>query len=335
MISIHKAPAFILLPICLAFILSLSSIAAASTIEGFVFDQARNPLADVDIELLNENRQLRERTRTNGIGRYQFTNLADGRYYIKVLPFRLGFQDKEQEVEINSFSIRGAGIGNETRQSDFYLELKQGSLADTTTGVVFVQKVPEKAEQLYKESQKAFEDKNEQLGFDKLIGSVKEFPQYYAALNDLGKRLLVRKRYLDAASMFVRAVEANPKSSKSFYYMGLSFGNAGKDYLKAAGVAFAEAANLAPNSFEIPFEQGKLEKQLGNFTNAETFFIKANKLSEKKHPEVHMWLAQLYSDDLKDYAKAADELEMYIKLTKDDKLKKKVAELRAKASGKS
>ncbi|MDH3528022.1 MAG: carboxypeptidase regulatory-like domain-containing protein, partial [Acidobacteriota bacterium] len=183
--------------------------ASASTIEGFVFDQGRNPLIDVDVELQNENRQIRGRTRTNGIGRYQFGGLADGRYYIKVMPFKYNLKDAVEEVVVDTFSLTG-GFGNDTIQRDFNLESKRGGLADTTTGVVYAQEVPKEAQEFYKQARKSFTDKKQDEGFRTLIKAVDKYPTYFNALTLLGKHLLVRKRYLEAAAMFVRAVEVNP-----------------------------------------------------------------------------------------------------------------------------
>lgn len=315
----------------------LAGSASASTIEGFVFDQARNPLFDVDVELQNENRQIRGRTRTNGIGRYQFGGLADGRYYIRVLPFKYGLRDDTRMVEINTISVRGAGIGNQTIQEDFTLEAKKGGLGDTTTGVVYAQEVPQEAEAHFKEAQKYFSDKKSDEGFKSLIKAVEKFPTYFNALSLLGKHLLVRKRYLEAAAMFVRAVEENPKSSNAFYMMGLAFSNLGKDYYKASLVAYGKAQVLAPAAHEIPLEMGKVQIELKDFVAAEASLLKAKKLADPKVAEIHMLLAKIYSEELKQYSKAADELETYIKVSKDkdEGLKAKVEEFRAKGNTQS
>ena len=318
-------------------ILVMAGSASASTIEGFVFDQARNPLYDVDVELQNENRQIRGRTRTNGIGRYQFGGLADGRYYVRVLPFKYGLKDDTRLVELNTLSVRGAGIGNATVQEDFYLEAKRGGLADTTTGVVYAQEVPEEAERLFKDAQKSFTDKKQDEGFRTLIKAVDKYPTYFNALTLLGKHLLVRKRYLEAAAMFVRAVEVNPKSSNAFYMMGLAFSNLGKEYYKASLVAYGKAQELAPAAHEIPLEMGKVQMEMKDFVAAEASLLKAKKLADPKVPEIHMLLAKLYSEELKQYSRAADELETYIKVSKDKDagLKAKVEEFRTKGKTQS
>ncbi len=327
---------FFVIPIIAIFVFLVGvGSASASSIQGFVFDQNRNALSEVDVELLNENRQFRQRDRTNGVGRYNFTDLADGRYYVKVQPFRYNLLDETKEVQIITFNVRGEGIGNTVEQVDFFLAPKKGGLGDTETGVIFAQEVPKEALELYKAARKALGDGDKQAYVSGLVDAFKAFPQYYVVLNELGKQLLVQKRYLEAASMFIRAVEINPKSSNSFYWMGVAFSQVGKDYYKSAMVAFGKAEVLAPAAYQIPFEMGKIEKNLGNFTAAEERLKKAKKLADNK-ADVSLLLAQLYSDDMKDYAKAADELETYLKesKSKDEALKAKVIELRTKAAAK-
>lgn len=303
----------------------------ASTIGGFVYDQQRNPVVEVDVELLNENYSVRDRTRTNAVGRYQFEVAFDGRYYVRVLPFRFNLEDQTQEVIVQTISLLGSGNGN--FEQDFYLVRKRGGLDDTTTGVVFAQEVPKEAEELYKNAENDFSEKRVSDGVKKLVEAIKIFPTYYAASQRLGIELMKTEQYLDAVSFFVRAAEANPKSSRAFYYMGFSLNKAGKQYNRAALKALEKAAVLAPISWEIAFLAGKIERQEGNFSEAEKQLLRSKKLTDSRIPEIHIELSQLYGNDLKQYDKAADELELYMKASnkKDEKTKKIISELRSKA----
>ena len=79
---------------------------------------------------------------------------------------------------------------------------------------------------------------------------------------------------------------------------------------------------------------------MGNFPDAEKHLLQAKKLATSKNPDIQMELAQLYSNDLKKYKEAADELELYmkaIKLTDEEekKMKKVIADLREKAKTQS
>lgn len=316
------------------FVLAFSfafSIHAAS-IEGIVYDQNNVPLREIDMELRNENGVTRGRTKTDGTGRYRFSGLADGRYYVKAFAFRYNLIDDEKMVKIDTLSILG-GIGADVIQQDFYLKFKKGGLSDTTTGVVFAQEVPNEAERHFEAAVKSIRDDKRGEGIASLIKAVDAFPTYYNALSVLGVQLILTERYMDAASVFVRAVEVNPKSSRAFYYMGVAFSNLGEKFYKAALVAQGKAKVLAPSAHQIPLEIGKLHRKMKNFTEAEANLLQAKKLSEKRNPEIHKELAQLYANDLKQYGKAADELELYLKATKqkDENTKQQIANLRAKA----
>ncbi len=308
-----------------------------STISGFVYDQNRNPVSQVDVELVNANiggsRSLRDRTDPNG--RYEFNGLADGRYTVNVLAFRLNLNDKSEEVIVHTVSILGGG-GSGYFSKDIYLTAKKGGLGDTTTGVIFAQEVPKEAEELYKEADDALSSDKVSEGMNKLKEAIKIFPTYYAASQRLGIELLKTKQYLDATQLFMRAAEANPKSSRSFYYMGFALNNLTtpeKNFNKAALKALEKAAVLASASWEVFYLIGKIEREEGNFVEAEKQLLKSKKLATTKIPEIHKELAQLYGNDLKKYDKAADELELYLKSSKknDEGIKKQIADLRIKA----
>ncbi|MEZ5344393.1 MAG: hypothetical protein R2681_02455 [Pyrinomonadaceae bacterium] len=304
---------------------------SASTIGGFVYGPGRAPIDQVDVELLNENYVVLERTRTNGLGRYMFSGMSDGRFYVRVLPFRFNLEDQTQEVIVNTLSLLGAGNGN--FEQDFHLRFKQGGLGDTTTGVLFAQEVPSAAEELYKNAIKDLGDQKTNEGVRKLFEAIKIFPTYYAAAQRLGVELLMTKQYIEAAKYFVIAAEANPKSSRALYYLGFSLNKAGNDYNKAALLSLNKAFVLAPESWEVAYLIGKIYRQDGNYVESEKYLIKAKKSADKKNPSIHIELAQLYGNDLKQYDKAADELELYLKSSdkKDEKTKKQIADLRAKA----
>ena len=317
------------------FISGFAQSVAASTISGFVYGSQRNAVDEVDVELLNENRVTLDRAKTNSIGRYSFTVFGDATYYVRVLPFRYNLIDQTQEITVQTLSQTGQGTGY--FQLDFYLKRKKGGLDDTTTGVVFTQEVPKEAEELYKLAIKDINDKKANSAMNKLIKAIQIFPMYYAASQRLGIELLKTEEYLEATRLFVRAAEANPKSSRAFYYMGFSLNKIGKKYNKGALKALEKAIVLAPKSWEVAFLVGKIHRQEGDYLESEKHLLKSKKLANVKIPDIHIELAQLYGNDLKQYGKAADELELYLKSTgkKDAAIKKKISDLRGKSKGRS
>lgn len=322
--------------ILLLFVFSFSGNALASTIAGFVYDKQRNPLVDVDVELLNEYYQVRSRTRTDGTGKYQFGGLGDGYYTVRVLPFRYGYKDQSQLIEINTITARGTAGGNGYFTLDFYLNPRKGSMLEGETGVIFAQEVPKEARENYENALKSFSKSQTEEGLRLLDSAVKIFPNYFDALNRLGKELARQKKFGEAAQSLIKAAEINPKSAESFYYLGYSLNQLGRDFNKAALTALTQASVLAPDSIQVLYTLGKVEREEGKFDLAEKHLLKAKKLADTAVPEIHKELSQLYGNDLKKYREAAQELELYLKasnLSKDDEknIKKLIESLRKKA----
>ena len=301
-----KGSSFFRLVFSLSVLIVMSGFAqsiAASTISGFVYGPGRSPVDEVDVELLDDTRISIGRTKTDSVGRYSLRVPRDGTYFVRVLPFRYNLVDQTQEVKVETISQ--TGLGNGFFQKDFYLKRKKGGLGDTTTGVVFAQEVPQEAENLYKSAIKDINDKKARSGMNKLIKAIQIFPMYYAASQRLGIELLKTDEFLEAANLFVRAAEANPKSSRAFYYMAFSLNKIGKKYNTAALKALDKAIVLAPTSWEVAFLVGKIHRQEGSFLEAEKHLLKSKKLANVKIPDIHIELAQLYANDMKKYDKSS------------------------------
>lgn len=328
-----KARSFLLFSFCVG-ALSLN-VLAASTISGFVYDKQRNPLSDIEVELLNDYYQSVRRARTDGSGRYQFDGLSDGRYTVRVYAFRYDLVDQEIPQEIYTQNIRG-GEGTGYFPVDFYLLPRKGGLADSEAAVVFAQEVPDGAKKAYEQAVKDLAAKRTEAGLTGLAKAVQLFPTYYMALHRAGRELYFQKRYEESARFLIEAAKVNPKSAYTFYYLGNCFHFMGKDYNKAAVKSLSQAFVLAPSSAQVLFSLGRVERAAGKFEEAEKRLLQAKKLSKESVPEIHKELAQLYADDMKKYAEAANELELYLKASKMSnaesvQTKKVIANLREKA----
>ena len=314
------------------------SAAAANTIEGTIYDKQRNALPDIDVELLDEYYRSIRRARTDGAGRYSFGGLANGNYTVRVFAFRYDYQDQDMMVEAISQSIGTDGIKQGTGyfRQDFYLVPKKGGLRESELGVVFAQEIPKPAEVAYKRGVEELSKKKTTEGMTSLLEAIQKYDKYYAAYSRLGQELYFNKKYVEAFQYLRRAAEINPKSAICYYYMGLSLNKLGKDYNKAAITSLKEAARLAPSSNVVFYMLGKIEREAGRYTDAEANLLQAKKLSAEKVAEIHNELYLLYSDNLKKYKEAADELELFLRATKlseedQKKVKKTIADLREKA----
>jgi tetratricopeptide (TPR) repeat protein len=318
------------------------NIFAASTVQGIVYDKQRNTLPDIDVELLNDYYQMIQRARTDSSGRYIFNGVRDGRYTVRVMAFRYDYQDQEIPIEINTQSISASPSGSTITEGtgffpqDFYLLPKKGGLKDAELGVVFVQEIPKDAEAAYKIGIESLAKKKTAEGITSLMEAVQKYDKYYAALFRLGQEFYINKKYVESFQYFMQAVKINPKSATSYYYMGLSLNKLGKEYNKSALTALKQASALAPASVVVLYMLGKVEREEGKFTESEGHLLQAKKLSTVKVAEIHNELYRLYSDDLKKYNLAADELELFMKATKlseedEKKVKKSITDLREKA----
>jgi len=319
--------------------LSLSivqSASAANTIGGFIFDRARQPLPDIDVELLDEYYRQKQRMKTDSSGRYEFTGLNDGTYTVRVYAFLYDLEDQSQYVEIKSISSLPGQSGSSYNPLDFYLQPKKGGLRDAELSVIFAQNVPKPAERAYKKAIEDLGKKRADEGFTGLQEAITLYPDYYNALMRYGQELYLKKQYTAATQVFMKAAEVNPKSAMPYYYAGYSLYKMGDKYYKNAKIALDQALVLAPASTPVLLLTGTVERRMGKLPEAEKHLLQAKKLSPNKVPEIQKELAQLYANDLKKYKEAADELEQYVKASKlseeeSAKTKQTIADLRVKA----
>ncbi len=309
---------------------------AAHTIAGIVFDANRTPLPDIDVELLDQFYRMVARQKTAGGGRFEFNVGTASRYTVKVYAFRYDFEDQSQEVLVSAVSAVSGEAGSSYTNVDFYLQPRRGSLMEAELGVVFAQDIPTEAKRAYEGALKDFSTKRNADGFKGLNRAIELKPDYYLALNKMGRELFVQARYEEAIPFLLKASELNHKSPTTFYYLGASLFHLGKDFHKAAAAALGRAVILAPSAPQIHFVLGRVQRSEKRFTEAEVSLVKAKRLASSNIPDIHKELAQLYGDDLKKYAEAANELEAYMKSSSQkgadqEKTKQVIVNLRAKA----
>lgn len=305
----------------------------ASSITGTIYDNQRNSLMDVDVELLDDLYRTIARTRTESTGRYEFSGLGDGRYTVRVMPFRYDFLDQSQQVEIKTFTITGTGNGNSLEILDFYLLPRKGGLAEAEAGVLFAQEVPKEAKKIFEKALEDLGKKKREEGISGLNNALKTFPNYFFALVRLGKEYVVDGKFAEAYPVFMKAVDVNPKSPTALYYLGFTLHKL--NYNKAALIALNQAFILSPSSVAVLMTLGTVEKMEGKFTDAEKHLVQAKKLSRVPIADLHWELALLYGNNLKKYEAAADELESFLKARPDskdaDKIKNLIKDFRGKA----
>ncbi len=309
-----------------------------NSISGQVFGSQRQPLNDIDVELQDQFSRMIQRVRTSAGGRYLFRNLSAGRYRIFVLALATDYEEQSEEIEIVNFTtqsrtgeVRTSGYSNE--QKDFYLKPRRQQNQKTINEAIFAQEVPDEAKKLYEKGIAYLDNKNEKDGFENLKAALEIFPKYYLALERLGTEY-VRLGYYDAARILLSiAVNVNPRQYKSWY--GLAYSYYSLHVTLEATEAIKKALEANSTSYSAHFLYGVLLKQNKNYDQAVSELKKAKELSKDTIPNIHWQLALLYGNNLKQYASAADELELFLKLqpNADEKenIKKLIDEFRKKS----
>jgi len=288
-----------------------------NSITGFVFNDSRQPVAEVYVELQNDLYSTVGRTQTRGSGMYSFVGLPNGQYNVKVLTGRTEYQEQIKPVSLVSLSAGSGGIGrgSATEQVDFYLKVQKQRVGETgSPGVVFVQEVPPEARSLYEAGILDLANKNDTAGMDKIKRSLEAFSDFYIALDRLGAEYLARGYYEPAYVLFKKAIDVNPRSFSSTAGLGLAEYRLGRAD-RAVG-RFKEAVTMDKGSANAHLWLGIAHHANKNLPDALSALLLADKLNSGKDAEVHWQLARVYKDQKK-FARAADELDLFLTLKPD------------------
>ncbi|MFN7929596.1 MAG: carboxypeptidase regulatory-like domain-containing protein [Blastocatellia bacterium] len=294
-------------------------------IEGQVYDPSRRPVENVHVELLNEVETMVAYTKTNSAGRFTFTGMNAGRYYVKVMPLGTNMMEQTQEVSITN-ATRGA---NDTVYVDVHLRYdprNRGVTTEAPREVVFVQDIPAAAKKLYEDGI-ADLPKNQERGLARLEDAIKIFPEYFDALHRLGKEYVSHNQYEKGYPYLMRAIDVNGRSYSSYYSLAYAFYQL-KQYPAAAEAARATTV-LSPDTMEAHLLYGTVLRINGSYSEAEKALGKANTLAKKMNGEVHWQLALLFNR-LNRNQETIEELETYLKLVPNSPDKKKIEEMLAK-----
>jgi tetratricopeptide (TPR) repeat protein len=313
-----------------------------NTISGFVFDSNRRPLEGLFVELQTDVRSFLRKTRTDGSGRYLFSGVSSGTFYIRVLAIGTNFEEQTQEVNIVNFSDvnRPGGISApDHRQVDFTLQPAKNGNAVGAGDAIFVQDVPPQAKRLYETGVANLENGRKEMGLAELRQSLETFPDYYVALDRLGNEYLQigltngEIPYFEAALVLLtKSATVNSRSYTSFYGLGVCKYNLKQ--MPEAVKNLEKAVSLKPDSVNAIVLLGMALHQTGNLAEAEKILVKAKKLAPAPIADVQLHLAKIY-ERLKRYADAAKELEALIPLQTDtakaESLRQLIQRLRDKA----
>lgn len=298
---------------------AFSQTRTSNSIQGYIFDGvSRQPVADVYVELLNDTYGSLRRIKTDGSGRYYFGGLSEGRFKVKVLPYRFNYVEEIQDAEIVNFNA-GRGNTSDTVYLDFYLKVdKKRSPIDSsgTVGAVFVQEIPKEARSFYEKGVANFEKPTEiETGFQNLTKAIEIFPDYYDALNRISFEYVRKDKFYESIPYLVRAVRVNQRSFSCYYMLGTAAHRL-KQY-KESAEAFRLASVLNPQSALTFVKYGMVLRIDGNYKAAEEALLRALSVAKEDPPSDAYWQLALLYDKTERFGEAAVQLEKYLAVQPD------------------
>jgi tetratricopeptide (TPR) repeat protein len=219
-------------------------------------------------------------------------------------------------------------------QVDFSLSSKQGNLPASSTGVIFVQEVPEPARKEYQRGAALIQKDDRTEGIAALKKAIELFPLYFDALELLGTEYVKTQEFELAVPVLTKAVEVNSSAFQSWNSLGVAQYNLKQ--IDQAVDSMRRAVSLNQKSATANFWMGMLLRQTKKLEQAETYLKQADQLAGAKSADIKWQLALLYNQ-LQKYAESANELELFLKLQPDsrdrEQIEKLIKQLRQKSSG--
>ena len=326
-IKLSAAAAFLAAIMFTGFTISVQA-QQGNTVTGQVTGYENKPMYDATVELLNDYGSAIAYTRTDGSGRYFFSNVKSGRFSIRVRTIEPEYEEQTQSEEIVNFTRQNQDgsqtqSGMEHKQLDFRMRVRKGFTG--ITAALFVQDVPPNAKKLYEQAVTDLNAKKQKESLTGLKAAIEAFPKYFAALELLGTEYVKMKEYAASATLLQLAVEVNPRSYASWYGLAYSLNSLG--YVDEGLSAVNKAVELYNGSTESLILAGVINRAKKQYPEAEKHLLKAKELSKDTLPMANWYLALLYGNEMKRYADAARELKLFLKKQPDTKDAEKLKQL--------
>jgi Tfp pilus assembly protein PilF len=269
-------------------------------------------------------------TQTDDDGVFRFNGLEAGPYTITVD----GGGDYDVAVE-NVNIDRGSISSGRIIQVPIYLRPK-GATAAMFAGI------PKEAVEQYKKGMDSAHANNSKKAVEQLNKAVELHPTFGPALSELGIQYLKLGQPDKAAEVLSKAVQLSPKEFVPQLHLGIALLNK-KDFLEAEkhlrqALVLNSASATAHMYLGMALLSSSKDEQTKEFhadryAEAQTELETALKTGKDEVAQAHRYLGGIYWGN-KEYKRAADEFEAYLKLSPKaadaEKLKAAIKELRAK-----
>ena len=228
-------------------------------IEGTVYGPDSKAIANVVMTLQNHAGAQVDQDITKSDGRYRFSGIVAGTYYISVKAVDTRIQPQLQKIElINS----GVSVQNSSKEHfDFTLRSTPGSDKSPVIGTVFAQAIPPKAEKEYLSAVNSISKGDKGEAISKLKKALDLFPTYCMALQQLGLLYVETEKDQQAIEPLKKAIEINPKGAQSHLGLGMAYVNL--DRLNEAVTELNMASGLDPRLFNAHLYLGIAQITIG------------------------------------------------------------------------
>lgn len=310
---------------------NISASAQGHSIRGKVRDAAGRNMGRIVVDLQTGNGSTINQTVTNNEGDFAFSGLGDTSYIIVIsAPDHNLVNERVQFYRQTSADMPG-----ETHTVEITLTPKtvEASSVVSPRRPAFAQDVPQPARDAFDRAMKLSKEGKSNESLAAIEESLKLFPDYFDAHFARANELIKLDRLDHAIAELELARKINPKDDRVYQSFGVVMVKQRKFAVAAA--VLGEASKLNPTdpqillmkgsalidyaqSIEVTKSKEAASEQSRAFAMAESDLKKAYEMSGKKMANVHLQMARLY-EKRGDPARAADELESYLKLSPDAK----------------
>jgi tetratricopeptide (TPR) repeat protein len=308
-----------------------SSSSGIHTVQGKVFFPTGEPAKRVIVRLESPN-FVSLSTQTNEDGEFRFNGLEAGNYTVKV------DAGKEYEMAIERADLdREVSKSARTVMVPVYLRLKGGAASSAAFAGV-----PKAAVDLYNQAMESEKKNDTKKAIEQLSKAVELHPQFAIAVNELGVQYLKLGQADKAAEVLQRAVTLTPTEFFPHLNYGIallnkkSFAEAETELRAALKInSQAPTAHMYLGMALLTLSRDEKTKQydMAKYAEAQKEFEAAASSGKPEVAMAHRYLGGIYAGN-KDYKRAADELEIYLKLspkaTDAERIKALVKDLRSK-----
>lgn len=272
-------------------------------------------------------------TTTDNDGRFFFRFLRPGRYTLTVDGGTL-YQSVSQTVDVIELPSASAMQGDLPSQTaTVYIKLRPKASAEGGAATVSAELagVPQPAIEMYNTALKAAQDGDRKKAVEQLKGAIALHPQFVQAINGLGVQYMKLGELDKASEAFRSALKIEPEA----FMLHLNYGMVllqQKQYADA-DAELAHALKKGDASPTAHYYKGRALVGLQRYDDAERELQRVVALGGEEEGMAHRYLAGIYVER-KDNARAASELEKYLKLvpkTKEaEQVREMIKQLRAK-----